>query len=95
MLGPLVHGWARPPVHERLFVADRHYAAVRTRAWKLSVPVEAPWRPLPGASELYSLSEDPGEQADLVASRPLGPVGVELLESLSEKLRQPEPGAGR
>ena len=89
-LEPLAHGWSRPPVHERLFFADRHHAAVRTRSWKLIAPVRHPWKPVTERAQLYSLDEDPQERFDLAAQRPLGPVGADLLQRLTAQLARPE-----
>ena len=89
-LEPLVHGWSRAPVHERLFFADRHHVAVREVSWKLIAPVQAPWHVDAERSQLYSLSEDPREAFDLAADRPLGPVGTGLLQALREQLARPE-----
>ncbi len=89
-LEPLMHGWEQPPVHDRLVFADRHYAGVRTEAWKLTVPVAAPWRPLAESVSLYALGEDPEEVWDLAADRKLGPIGEELLASLTDRLSAPE-----
>ena len=92
-LEPLVHGWSRAPVHERLFFADRHHAAVRSESWKLIAPVRAPWHLDAERAQLYSLAEDPREEYDLAADRPLGPVGAGLLQALRAQLARPvEPG---
>jgi len=89
-LEPFIHGWEQPPVHPRLVFADRHFAGVRTEAWKLIVPVAAPWRPQAVSASLYALEEDPGETWDLAKDRRLGPVGEELLAALVTGLRAPE-----
>jgi hypothetical protein len=89
-LEPFIHGWEQPPVHQRLIFADRHFAGVRTEAWKLTVPVATPWRPLAESASLYALAEDPREVFDLARERRLGPVGEELLAVLTEALAAPE-----
>ncbi len=86
-LEPFVHGWERGPVHTSLVFADRHFAGVRTEEWKLTVPVDAPWRPRTAEATLHSLAEDPEEAHDLAsAGRGLGPVGEELLAVLQAGL---------
>jgi arylsulfatase A-like enzyme len=94
-LEPLVHGWARAPVHEHVFFADRHHAAVRSDSWKLITPVQAPWHVVAERSQLFSLAEDPREEFDLAADRPLGPVGIELLQALRGQLARPETSGPR
>jgi arylsulfatase A-like enzyme len=89
-LEALVHGWTRPPVHDRLYFADIGHAAVRTRDWKLISPVSAPWQLRDESAMLFALSEDPSEHFNLVGDRKLGPVGDELLGSLRAQLARPE-----
>jgi len=94
-LEPLIHGWANPPVHERLFFADIGHAAVRTKDWKLISPVLAPWQLRDGSAMLFALADDPGEQHDLVSDRGLGPASKDLLARLRLQLSRPETlGAG-
>ncbi len=89
-LEPLVHGWSRAPVHDRLFFADRHHVAVRDSSWKLIAPVRAPWHVEADRAQLFALAEDPREEHDLAAGRPLGPVGAGLLQALRGHLARPE-----
>ena len=89
-LEPLVQGWTVPPVHERLVFAGPSGVAVRTRTWKLSASVDAPWQLRRIGVRLHALDEDPGERSDLAVDRDLGPVGLGLLEALEERLQRPD-----
>jgi hypothetical protein len=88
-LEPLIHGWATPPVHQRLFFADVGHAAVRTAEWKLISPVNAPWKLQTESTMLFAMSEDPEERSDLASERLLGPVGSDLLNRLRLQLSRP------
>ncbi len=92
-LEPLVHGWVAAPVHEQIVSVGPGVASVRSRDWKLIVPVDAPWRLRSAGARLHALAEDPGERTNLAVGRELGPIGQSLLEQLQTRLNRPPKAA--
>lgn len=84
-----LHGWSKAPVHDTLHLFGVDHLAARTNRWKLITPHDAALRPVAEGSRLYSMTEDPGEQRDLLAGAPMGPVAGGLLHRLSDRFGEP------
>lgn len=90
-LEPHLHGWNPAPVHEDIALFGTAHVAVRSPRWKLIAPIDPPLRPRQEGSRLYALSEDPGEQNDLLADGEFGPVAERLFERLRWRFGAPGP----
>lgn len=85
-----IHGWTKEPLHDALHLFGVDHLAVRTTRWKLIAPHDAALRPVAKGSRLYSLTEDPGEQRDLLGGAAMGPVASDLLHRLSDRFGEPQ-----
>ncbi len=93
-LEPHLHGWRQGAVHEALVFFGVDHVAVRSPEWKLIVPIERPLRPLQEGAQLYALTEDPGEQRDLLSDNSFGPVADGLFAMLADRFGEaPRPSA--
>lgn|GEM_PF-1868265 len=88
-LEPHLHGWTQSPVHDRLVFFGVDHVAVRSPDWKLIAPLDHPLKPRRGGSRLFALTEDPGEQRDLLTGAPFGPVADDLFATLSDRFGAP------
>lgn len=84
-LEPHLHGWRHGAVHEALVFFGVDHVAVRSPEWKLIAPIEHPLHPTQDGSRLYALSEDPGEQRDLLAGNAFGPIADGLFATLADR----------